>query len=188
VDRDERLPVFQLHIQPMFRLLDREHMLTLFGPGVDLWDLDAVWQLRNKILVRLRLETDSNMPGLDVGGPWPPEWIDLFERWTQNPTEDDIGHHLVLASTAGPYRLEAVSTERRLLRATVLAPSPGCRAWLSLDSVTPGQRAYTTYLEPAMPAQPAAETNLEIAEEFVKGGATTVLVRDAGGSHQLTLP
>ena len=56
MNSSERPPVFELHIRPMFRLLDREHMLTLFGAGVDLWDLEPVWQLRNKILVRLRLE------------------------------------------------------------------------------------------------------------------------------------
>jgi hypothetical protein len=172
----------------MFRLLDREHMLTLFSSNVDLWDLDSVWQLRNKILVRLRSDMDNNMPGVATGGPWPPEWIDLFERWTQNPNEDDIGHHLVLASTAAPYRLDAVSPELRRLHATVVAPTAGCNAWLSLDSVTPGRRAYTTYLEPALPAQPPAATTLDIAEDFVKGDATTVLVRDADGGHELTLP
>ena len=132
MNADERLPVFELHIRPMFRLLDQEHMLTLFGGHVDLWDLDSVWQLRNKILLRLRLDTDRNMPGLDVGGPWPHEWIDLFERWTQNPTEDDIGHHLVLASTAGPYRLEAVTAEpsdcARRSKLRLPAAAPGSRS------------------------------------------------------------
>lgn len=183
----ERLPVFELHIRPMFRLLDREHMLTLFGAGVDLWELESVWQLRNKILVRLRLETQSNMPGLGVGGPWPREWIDLFERWTQNPNQDDIGHHLVLASTEGAFRVESVSAERRLLGATVAAPSPGCRAWFSLDAVTPGQRVYTAYFEPPLPAQPLAATRIEIADAFDKGDATKLIVHDAGGMHELTL-
>ena len=93
---DLRHPVFELHIRPMFRLLDREHMLTFVEPGFDLWELERVWEMRNDILVRLRGEGSQNMPGAAVGGPWPPEWIDLFERWTQNPTADDIGHHLVL--------------------------------------------------------------------------------------------
>lgn len=188
MNSSERPPVFELHIRPMFRLLDREHMLTLFGAGVDLWDLEPVWQLRNKILVRLRLETESNMPGLGVGGPWPQESIDLFERWTQNANEDDIGHHLVPASIDGPYRVEVVSDQRQLLAATVVAPSPGCRAWVSLDAVTPGQRAYTAYLEPVLPAEPAAATRLEIADVFDRGDATKLVVRDAGGTHELTLP
>src|SRR6266853_745121 len=49
-----RPPVFELHIRPMFRLLEREHMTTLLTPGIDLWDLDAVWAKRNLILGRLR--------------------------------------------------------------------------------------------------------------------------------------
>jgi hypothetical protein len=81
----------------MFRLLDREHMLTHVEAGFDLWELERVWEMRNDILVRLRREGGGNMPGVAVGGPWPAEWIDLFERWMQNPNADDIGHHLVLA-------------------------------------------------------------------------------------------
>jgi hypothetical protein len=34
----ERKPVFELHIRPLFRLLDRQHMLF----KLDLWDYDAV--------------------------------------------------------------------------------------------------------------------------------------------------
>ena len=51
---DQRPPVFELHIRPMFRLLDREHMLTFIDPGLDLWNLEHVWTMRNDILVRLR--------------------------------------------------------------------------------------------------------------------------------------
>ena len=36
----ERKPVFELHIRPMFRLLDRQHMI--FHGDLDLWDYDAV--------------------------------------------------------------------------------------------------------------------------------------------------
>ncbi len=60
---DQRPPVFELHIRPMFRLLDREHMLTFVDPGFDLWNLEAVWTMRNDILVRLRGEGLFNMPG-----------------------------------------------------------------------------------------------------------------------------
>ena len=37
----ERKPIFELHIRPMFRLLDRQHMLR-FPRDLDLWDYDAV--------------------------------------------------------------------------------------------------------------------------------------------------
>lgn len=182
---DQRPPVFELHIRPMFRLLDREHMRTLIHPGFDLWELERVWEMRNDILVRLRGEGLQNMPGLKVGGPWPAEWIDLFERWTQSPTADDIGHHLVLAQPDGPYQLEPASGDKRRLRAKVIAPSAGCRAWFALDSITSGQREYTLYLEPALPAQPAGERPLEALELFEKGDATKLLIHDAAGAHEL---
>jgi hypothetical protein len=63
----QRPPVFELHIRPMFRLLEREHMTTLVTPGIDLWDLDAVWAKRNLILEHLRAEGLQNMPGVPVG-------------------------------------------------------------------------------------------------------------------------
>jgi hypothetical protein len=127
------------------------------------------------------------MPGLPVGGPWPSEWINLFERWAQTPTADDIGHHLVLAQPSGQYQLEPVSAEKRRLHATVVAPSDGCRAWFALDSITSGQREYTLYLEPAHPAQPAGESPLQARELFKKGDATKLLVHDAAGTHELAV-
>lgn len=99
---NQRPPVFEHHIQPMFRLLEREHMLTPIEAGFDLWELKKVWEMRNDILLRLRGEGSQNMPGLQVGGPWAAEVDALFERWAQNPTADDIGHHLVLAQPDSP--------------------------------------------------------------------------------------
>jgi hypothetical protein len=182
---DQKPPVFELHIRPMFRLLDREHMLTFVDPGFDLWELERVWEMRNDILVRLRGEGSRNMPGESVGGPWPAEWITLFERWTQSPTADDIGHHLVLAQRDGPHQLQPASGDQRQLHAKVVAPSAGCRAWFALDSITPGQREYTLYLEPAFPAQPPGEMPIQVFEMFAKRDTTKVLIHDAAGTHEL---
>jgi hypothetical protein len=181
---DQRPPVFELHIRPMFRLLDREHMLTFVDPGFDLWDLENVWTMRNDILVRLRGEGSVNMPGEKVGGPWPAEWIDLFERWTQNPNADDIGHHLLLGQRDGDYQVEPVADKRRL-RARVTAPSPRCRAWFALESVTPGRREYTLYVEPPLPAPAAAPTAIPAVEMFDKGDVTRLVIHDAAGTQEL---
>ena len=183
----QRPPVFELHIRPMFRLLDREHMLTLIQPGFDLWELERVWEMRNDILMRLRGEGSQNMPGLGVGGPWPAEWISLFERWIQNPTADDIGHHLVLAQPDGAYQIQPVSGEKRRLGAKVVAPSAGCRAWFTLESITPGQREYTLHLEPPLPAQPPDERRIQALELFVKSDATKLVIHDAAGTHELAV-
>src|SRR4051794_21789367 len=117
----------------MFRLLDREHMTTLVAPGIDLWNLDAVWAARVEILTRLRGVGSANMPGTRVGGPWPAEWIILFERWTATGSDNQTGHHLSLATPDGAYQVQKLSGDQRRLRATVTAPNPRCRVWFELD-------------------------------------------------------
>lgn len=186
----QRPPVFELHIQPMFRLLDREHMTTLVTPPIDLWNLDAVWAERNDILERLRGEGSQNMPGTQVGGPWPAEWIALFERWVATGSDAEPGHHLVPAQPEGPYRVRTLSGagDRRRLTATVIAPTDGCRVWFGLDSVSVGQRDYTLHLEPAFPSQPADPTPLQATDTFTKGDATKVVIRDADGTQEVPIP
>lgn len=69
-----RTPVFELHIVPMFRATDREHMIF----ALDLWDYQQVVDHHQQILAHLQ----ADMPPLDSSGPWPQESIDLFRRWT----------------------------------------------------------------------------------------------------------
>jgi hypothetical protein len=179
---EDRPPIFELHIRPMFRLLDREHMsrwVQLF----DLWDLDAVWAQRDEILARVRDVGD--MPGDRYGGPWPVEWITLFERWVATGTATTAGHHLVVAKPEGPYRVQSVGAEKRRLTAAVTAPTEGCRAWFECDAVKPGVREYSLYLEPAFPSPPADPTPLQALEGFVKGDATTLVIHDADGTHEV---
>ena len=183
----QRPPVFELHIRPMFRLLEREHMTTLATPGIDLWDLDAVWAKRNLILEHLRAEGLQNMPGVPVGGPWPAEWITLFERWAATGSDAEPGHHLLLAKPDGPYQVRTFRNWWQLT-ATVTAPTGGCRVWFGLDSVSSGQRDYTLHLEPAFPSQPANPTPVEANEFFAKGDATKVVIRDADGTHEVAIP
>ena len=147
----ERPPVFELHIRPLFRLLDRAHMLSHVAPGIDLWDLDAVWAAREEILTRLRGQGSQNMPGLPVGGPWPAEWITLFERWIATGSDTAPGHHLVLAKPDAPYELKKLGGERRPLSAGGTAPPAGCRVWVRLDSAATGRRCYPLHLEAALP-------------------------------------
>jgi hypothetical protein len=185
---EQRIPVFELHIRPMFRLLDREHMMTLVAPGIDLWDLDAVWGARNDILTRLRGEGSLNMPGERVGGPWPAEWVTLFERWLGTGSDAEPGHHLVLAKPDGPYQVQTASGNRRRLTATVTAPTDGYRVWFDLEFVSSIQRDYTLYLEPAFPSQPPDPTPLQARETFPQGDVTKVVIRDADGAQEVPVP
>jgi len=183
-----RPPVFELHIRPMFRLLEREHMTTLLTPGIDLWDLDAVWAKRNLILGRLRAEGLQTMPGAQVGGPWPAEWISLFERWAATGSDAEPGHHLLPVKPDGPYQVRTLTGDLRRLTATVTAPTDGCRVWFGLDSFSSGQRDYTLHLEPAFPSQPANPTPVEANEFFAKGDTTKVVIRDADGTQEVAIP
>lgn len=185
---EERPPVFELHIRPLFRLLDRAHMLSHVVPGIDLWDLDTVWGAREEILTRLRGQGGQNMPGLPVGGPWPAEWIALFERWTTTGSDTAPGHHLVLAKPDEPYELKKLSGDRRRLSAMVTAPTEGCRTWFELDSIAAGRRDYTLYLEPAFPGRPSDPTALRAVENFLRSDAERVTIRDADGTQELVVP
>ena len=71
---------FRLHIRQMFRDLDVQHMASVGPFSIDLNDHAAVRDNAQQILDRLKNENDP-MPPLSDDGPWPQEWIVLFERW-----------------------------------------------------------------------------------------------------------
>jgi hypothetical protein len=48
--------------------------------GIDLTDYDTVKAMSDRILKRLK-GIGRLMPPAADGGPWPDEWIALFERW-----------------------------------------------------------------------------------------------------------
>jgi hypothetical protein len=181
----DRPPVFELHIRPMIRLLDREHMMRWMGL-FDLWDLDAVWRQRDEVLTRVR--DTGDMPGRRYGGPWPDEWIRLLERWVATGSDSEPGHHLVLGTPDGDYRVQSLGGGRQRLTVAVTAPTDGCRVWFELESVSPGQREYTLYLEPAYPRQEPRPSPLQALEGFVKGDATILVINDQHGRHELALP
>jgi CDGSH-type Zn-finger protein len=64
---------FEAHIKPLFREHDRKSMTFAF----DLWSRDDVQAHAAGILARLR---DGTMP---CDGTWPPEQIEVFQRWTE---------------------------------------------------------------------------------------------------------
>ena len=70
---------FELHIRPMFRTIDVQHMRFKF----DLGSHDAVRENSQVILDRLRDTGRGMMPPRGNGGPWPNEWIALFARWIE---------------------------------------------------------------------------------------------------------
>lgn len=164
-----RTPVFELHIRPMFRATDRDHMSDAF----DLWDYDAVVAQADDILERLK----SNMPPGSHGGLWPQEWIELFTRW-----KDGARKRLELG--AATYTFDQTATSVTIKAAGTL-PAAGSKAWLQLDSETDTAKTYVLYVE--QPDAPVSGTPaaFNVKERYSATDTRSVFVRDATGVQQL---
>lgn len=68
---------YALHIRPLFRQVDIDHMAEF---GVNLGTHEDVRANAATILTRLQ-DPRKPMPPVVDNGPWPEEWIALFDRW-----------------------------------------------------------------------------------------------------------
>jgi hypothetical protein len=162
-------PVFELHILPMMRASDREHMLSAF----DLWDYDAVVTHADDIARRAAVD----MPTAATGGPWPEEWVALFERWRATGFKR-------LALGSGAYALAAVN-DRMVLTATGTRPSAQHKVWLQLDGESADRRTYVLYvLAPDAPPGGAA-VSFSTRERYPISDTRRVFVRDAAGTQEV---
>ena len=75
-----RTPVFELHILPMFRATDLEHMQA---QRLNLSDYDEVRRHADRILDKLTIDMPPPL-GSGGPGPWPDEWVQLFRRWMES--------------------------------------------------------------------------------------------------------
>jgi hypothetical protein len=185
----ERNPVFELHIKPMFRLLDRQHMLRVGPQSLDLWDYDAVKAKSALILQRVKAHgPEQPMPTKNTGGPWPSEWVGLFDRWIQG------GCRRLSLGTAKDLQL----TEDRDLGIFMLscmtdvpANSHDSIAWFESESV-PGaaMAAYRLYVLPGEDLSAPPGTVEISAAERVDGPIPQqgITVIDAAGTHIVQLP
>ncbi|HEX7314890.1 MAG TPA: hypothetical protein VF297_13265 [Pyrinomonadaceae bacterium] len=180
-----RVPVFELHIRPMLRLLDRYHMLDAF----DLWDLKTVWKKRDSILKRVK-GLGPLMPPARYGGPWPAEWIALFERWIATGDDNKVGHSLEMsAPDDGLYTIRREVGDELRLTADITLPTDGYRAWFDLSAVADGVRYYTLYVEPPYPRpEEPDETTITALEKFIKGTEHKIIIEDKNGTHEYPLP
>jgi hypothetical protein len=69
-------PGFEKDIKPLFRSKDRESMKTAF----DLWKYEDVVKHATAILAAVE---GGKMP---CDGPWPPEKVELVDRWIKAGT------------------------------------------------------------------------------------------------------
>jgi hypothetical protein len=176
-----RTPVFELHILPMIRATDREHMVQY--TGIDLWNYDQL--VEHAAVVERRLGVSKDMPPDETGGPWPDEWVQLFSRWR----------------TSGCKRLELGTAEYTFgetgtpptvaVQATGTYPAAGFNGWLQIEAETHAEKIYVLYFEPPDPDAPVggiAEPFDFVAEYDVIAGLPErrkIFIRDKEGLQQI---
>ena len=162
-----RTPVFELHILPMIRATDREHMLFAF----DMWDYDQLVLHAEEFADRASVD----MPPVASGGPWPDEWVALFRRWMAT------GFKRLELGTAQYSKTQ--SSTAVTIRATGTLPGPGYTGWLQLESETETTKTYVLFFEP--PDAPAAgdPVPFSIRERYGATDTRAVSIRDAAGTH-----
>jgi hypothetical protein len=186
----ERNPLFELHIRPLFRLLDRQHMLRIGPQSLDLWDYDAVKAKSALILQRVKGQgPEQAMPTLRTGGPWPSEWVSLFDRWIQG------GFMRLSPGTAKDLRL----TEDRDLGIFTLSCTTDVPATNSNDSIAWFESEFVAgetipaYRLCVLPGEdlsaPPSIVGISAAERvdgpIPQQGITVI---DAAGTHVVLLP
>jgi hypothetical protein len=183
----ERHPIFELHIRPMFRLLDRQYMLR----DLDLWDYDDVKTHSARILLKVKgpgPADGSRMPPDKTGGAWPSEWISLFDRWIQG------GFRRLSLGTAKNLSLREDSDVGIMLdcRTEVPATNNGRSiAWFEYEFIPEAaMTAYRLYVLPgenlsAPPSTVEISCGARIDHPIPQQG---IAVIDAAGTHTVNLP
>jgi hypothetical protein len=174
---------WELHILPMMRSIDRDHMLRL-GPNrrLDLYDYDQVRARAtpdgegNNIF--LNWIEDGAMPPPNAGGPWPEEWIALFKRWIKD-------EYARLELTAGSYA--AVRTGGTVkVTARVELPSVEDAAWLDRTNLSSPVREYNLWHEPN--GEPDEPFPTVASDSFEAGPEVTmVVINDKAGRHEVMI-
>ena len=165
-----RPPYFEIHIRPMFRLTDRDHMTF----AVDLHDYDSVAENADHILQRLE---GGDMPPPGASGPWPPEWVALFKRWI------DTGKQRL--QLGAPQWAIAASAAAVTITATGTYPAPNFAGWIQLESETDATKTYVLYLEPPEAAGAGDPEAFTLKERYRAADTRTVFVRASTGVTQL---
>lgn len=172
-----RTPIFELHIRPMFRLIDVEHMLIRGRNLNDRAEVARDWKKIHKALL-----SNRHMPTSAAGGPWPGEWIDLFKRWGEagGPgLELNAGSDYKLAVDGDIYELSCTSTQ----------PREGAKTWLDPLCLDPPNPAYRLVLETDDCEEPQGQpVSIKLVDRFRKrANLSGVAVEDANGHHRVPL-
>jgi hypothetical protein len=176
----DRIPYWEIHIRPMFRTLDREHMLTYPDESrrFDLFDYTAVSSRADLILDALQVPPPHCMPFPEAGGPWPPEWIALFERWKKlgcPKLDRGNGSNWKAVLADGVVTLSGTVTKKSVLDET----------WIEREGCSENPREYVLLVERGEDSQ---EESVERDVRFpATPSVTTVVIHDASGRNEVTI-
>jgi hypothetical protein len=177
----DRTPIFEMHILPMFRQLDRQHMMRV-NRTLDLWDYDSVKRAAPDIVARACGDSPS-MPTADVGGAWPSEWRALFSRWIAG------GFRRLTLGVGRDYQLTK-SGEVFTLTCTTAIPDAAdgdSTAWFDIVDLSPGSATFRLYVFSGEAVPPPANTvDIEVKEHVAAASAAGgVTVIDGAGTQRI---
>jgi hypothetical protein len=181
-----RFPIYELHVLPMFRQLDRQHMLRV-NPNLDLWSYESVKANATEILRRAGGDQPS-MPTGDVGGFWPTEWRALFARWVAG------GFRRLSLGVGTDYKLtKSAADNDYVLSCNVAVPNAAAgdsAAWFEYVDLgmNTGTFRLLVFGGEAVPPPPDM-ISLSIEEHLGEANARDgVMVVDAAGTRRVTPP
>ena len=171
-------PYFELHIRPMFRMIDRDKMKG----ALDLWSYDSVKERAEDIARHLRPNVNDPgvaiMPPVDWGGPWPDGWIEVFETWRASGCPK-------LGSTIGTYALTSLADGTQSLVVKVLLANGADSAWLDRQPAGSGSDELVLYHRPS-PDGATEPSRTVVLPIKIAAGVTEVYLTDAAGRHRLS--
>ena len=170
------IPYFELHIRPMFRLIDRDHMIA----KMNLWDYEFVKFHAPDIARMLRVATPGYMPTRAFGGPWPEGWIKVFEEWVA------LGFPK-LATSSGTYNLTRIAPDQLMLSISVPLANGADTAWVHREITPPTFAEYTLCYRPAPTAEKEPPFETQMVEIISGDQVANVFMNDSDGRHSLPL-
>ena len=172
----DAVPYFELHIKPMFRRIDRDHMLF----ELDLWDYDDVKNNSQQIKTVLRRQSQQIMPPINYGGGWPEGWISVFELWV----DKDFPR---LSLTSGNYKAQRLSNGQIKLSANVMLTDSTEAAWLNREESAYNVAEYTLYLRPVQGGATGRNRQANSIEIIADTTVSIVFINDVKGRQEVPI-
>ncbi len=166
-----RVPRFETHIRHMIRRLDRDKMIGSF----DLWNYDDVVLNTDRIADRLlrgqQEPLHGEMPPSEFGGPWPDEWVSLFQRWV-----DADFPRLEMPVADVNFSVSPITSEMYSLKAEGVNPGFGYAVWLERTFGSDDPVEFSLFREPPESPPPFGTRKFSVTLDFQDTGARVLRV------------